>query len=59
MAAAGVSGRRAPFGAAILFLTATTGVAFAAVAMRPSSALAAAILMAIGFAAHVLGARPH
>jgi APA family basic amino acid/polyamine antiporter len=45
------------FGAAILFLTATAGVAFAAVKTRPASAVAAAILMAVGFAAHVLGPR--
>ena len=43
--------------AAVFFLTVTAGIAIAALVIRPASAIAAAILISFGLAAHVWGNR--
>jgi len=44
-------------GASIVFLAATTGIAVAAIIMRPGSAVAATMLICFGLAAHSVSAR--
>jgi len=44
-------------GAATVFLAATSGIAVAAIIMRPGSAIAATILICLGLGAHYLSAR--
>jgi APA family basic amino acid/polyamine antiporter len=55
MLSAAPSWRVTEFCAATFFLLATSGIAIAALAMRPASVLGAAALIGCGFAAHVWG----